>query len=486
MALIKQFGLAGVYENVQFGKGNGRIKFDQSANAFLVRNLADSSLVNARVAEPIEDSDAATKFYVDSVAQGLDPKEAVVAATNTITTNIDGDVSGTPLPNDMANLTYITNDDKWTLTGGVIDGVTLANNNRVLIKDATGADAVGNGIFVYNTSGTELTRSTDADNDAAGTQNEIGGGTFVFVIGGTVWENSGWVVTSPKATAVLKTDDILFAQFSRVTGIYADDGLGKSGNKIYVRTDGTTTHIDNDNVSVKSSTTQYQSLVSDGAGGTANWSAISLNEADATQNTLLRSRGGFGADASAFADQSIYLSNLTSNTTTELSVGAANTVLRVDANGVLSYGTVDLANSVSGILPITKISTGTGDNQQVITTNSGANVWTDVTELKGLEASRQVAFNSSSVSIGAALPANARVTSVKVSITSAYQASTSIIVGDASDPDALVTSDEIDPTVVGIYQIDLMHHYVNSTQTILAVSNSGTGTGYVMLTYILD
>lgn len=484
MALIKQFGLAGVYENVQFGKGNGRIKFDQSANAFLVRNLADSSLVNARVAEPIEDSDAATKFYVDSVAQGLDPKEAVVAATNTITTNIDGDISGNPLPNDMSNLTYITNDDKWTLSGGIIDGVTLATNDRVLVKDATGADAVGNGIFVFSAG--ELTRSTDADNDIAGTQNEIGGGTFVFVIGGTVWENSGWVVTSPKATAVLKTDDILFAQFSRVTGIYADDGLGKSGNKIYVRTDGTTTHIDNDNVSVKSSTTQYQSLVSDGAGGTANWSAISLNEPDATQNTLLRSRGGFGADASAFADQSIYLSNLTSNTTTELSVGAANTVLRVDASGNLGYGTVDLANSVSGILPITKISTGTGDNQQVITTNSGANVWTDVTELKGLEASRQVAFSSSSVVIGDALPANARVTSVKVSITSAYQASTSIIVGDATDPDALVTADEIDPQTVGIYQIDLMHHYVNSTQTIIAVSNSGSGTGYVMLTYILD
>jgi hypothetical protein len=486
MALIKQFGLAGVYENVQFGKGNGRIKFDQSANAFLVRNLADSSLVNARVAEPIEDSDAATKFYVDSVAQGLDPKEAVVAATNTITTNIDGDVSGTPLPNDMANLTYITNDDKWTLTGGVIDGVTLANNNRVLIKDATGADAVGNGIFVYNTSGTELTRSTDADNDAAGTQNEIGGGTFVFVIGGTVWENSGWVVTAPKATAVLGTDDIVFAQFSRVTGIYADDGLGKSGNKIYVRTDGTTTHIDNDNVSVKSSTTQYQSLVSDGAGGTANWSAISLNEADATQNTLLRSRGGLGADVSAFANQSIYLSDLTSNTTTELSVGAANTVLRVDGSGNLGYGTVDLANSVSGILPITKISTGTGDNQQVITTNSGANVWTDVTELKGLEASRQVALGTSSVAIGDALPANARVTSVKVSITSVYGATTSIIVGDATDPDALVTADEVDPQTLGIYQIDLMHLYVNSTQTIAAVSNAGSGAGHVMLTYIVD
>lgn len=486
MALIKQFGLAGVYENVQFGKGNGRLKFDQTENAFLVRNLADSSLVNVRVDEPVHDSDAATKFYVDSVAQGLDPKAAVVAATNTITTNIDGDVSGVARPNDMLSLTYITADDKWTLSGGVIDGVTLVNNDRVLIKDATGADAVGNGIFVYSTAGTELTRSTDADNDIAGTQNEIGGGTFVFVIGGTVWENSGWVVTSPKATAVLKTDDIVFAQFSRVTGIYADDGLGKTGNKIFVRTDGTTTHINNDNIAVKSSTTQYQSLISDGAGGTAAWSAISLNETDATQNTLLRSRGGLGANISAFANQSIYLSNLTGDTTTELAVGAANTVLRVDAGGNLSYGMVDLANSVSGILPITKISTGTGDNQQVITSNSSANVWTDVTELKGLEASRQIAFSSSSVSIGDPLPANARVTSVKIAITTAYGVGTSIIVGDGSDPDALVSADEIDPQTVGVYQVDLMHHYVNSTQTIAAVSNSGSGVGYLILTYIVN
>tara|TARA_R110001632_G_scaffold3721_5_gene16436 strand:+ start:495 stop:1949 length:1455 start_codon:yes stop_codon:yes gene_type:complete len=483
MALIKQFGLAGLYDNVQFGKGNGRIKFDQGANVFLVRNLADSSLVNARVAEPVNDSDAATKFYVDSVAQGLDPKEAVVAATNTITTNIDGDVSGSARPNDMLSLTYITNDDKWTLTGGVIDGVTLTANDRVLVKDATGADAVGNGIFVFAAG--ELTRSTDADNDAAGTGNEIGGGTFVFVIGGTVWENSGWVVTSPKATAVLKTDDIVFAQFSRVTGVYADDGLGKTGNKIYVRTDGTTTHIDNDNVAVKSSGTQYQTLISDGAGGTAAWNAVSLNETSATQNTLLRARGGLGAEVSAFADQSIYLSNLTGNSTTELSVGAANTVLRVDAGGNLGYGTVDLANSVSGILPITKIEVGTGTNEQVITTNGGANVWTEATELKGIEATRQVAFGASSVALGSALPANARVTSVKVAITSAYGASTSIIIGDVSDPDALSAADDIDPTSTGLYQVDLMHHYVNSTQITVGLSNSGSGTGHVILTYIV-
>ena len=483
MALIKQFGLAGLYDNVQFGKGNGRIKFDQGANVFLVRNLADNSLVNARVAEPVNDSDAATKFYVDSVAQGLDPKAAVRVATNLLT-NVDADVVGTPVSS-MASLGYLTNDDTWQLYGGIIDGVTLVTGDRVLVKDAAPSELSGNGIFVYDTTTTKLTRADDADNDAAGTGNEIGGGTFVFVLEGTVWANSGWVVTSPKATAVLKTDLIIFSQFSRVTGVYADDGLGKTGNKIFVRTDGTTIHVDNDNVAVKSSGTQYQTLISDGAGGTAAWNAVSLNETSATQNTLLRARGGLGAEVSAFANQSIYLSNLTGNSTTELSVGAANTVLRVDAGGNLGYGTVDLANSVSGILPITKIEVGTGTNEQVITTKSGANVWTVATELKGIEATRQVAFGSSSVALGSALPANARVTSVKVAITSAYGASTSIIIGDVSDPDALSAADDIDPTSTGLYQVDLMHHYVNSTQITVGLSNSGSGTGHVILTYIV-
>ena len=483
MALIKQFGLAGLYDNVQFGKGNGRIKFDQGANVFLVRNLADNSLVNARVAEPVNDSDAATKFYVDSVAQGLDPKAAVRVATNLLT-NVDADVVGTPVSS-MVSLGYLTNDDTWQLFGGIIDGVTLVTGDRVLVKDASGVERTGNGIFVYDVTTTKLTRADDADNDAAGTGNEIGGGTFVFVLEGTVWANSGWVVTSPKATAVLKTDLIIFSQFSRVTGVYADDGLGKTGNKIFVRTDGTTIHVDNDNVAVKSSGTQYQTLISDGAGGTAAWNAVSLNETSATQNTLLRARGGLGAEVSAFANQSIYLSNLTGNSTTELSVGAANTVLRVDAGGNLGYGTVDLANSVSGILPITKIEVGTGTNEQVITTNGGANVWTEATELKGIEATRQVAFGASSVALGSALPANARVTSVKVAITSAYGASTSIIIGDVSDPDALSAADDIDPTSTGLYQVDLMHHYVNSTQITVGLSNSGSGTGHVILTYIV-
>lgn len=364
MALTKQYGLAGTYSDVQFGKKNGRIKYDDAENVFNARNLADDDYVNFRVAEPTNNRDAATKYYVDSVAQGLKPKAAARVATNGLTT-IDSNVGGGTATNDMTNLSY--SNEVWTLTGGVIDGVTLADGDRVLIKDATGGDAVGNGIWVYESTGGTLSRASDSDNsapagevaDAAST--EFGGGVFVFVLEGTVWQDSGWVVNSPTGNATLGTDAITWAQFSRVSGIYANDGLAQDGNRIYVRTDGTTIHLDNDDLAVKSSTTQYQSLISDGAGGTATWTAISLDQPAATTNTLLRSRGGLSADVSAFADQSLYLSDLTGDSTTELAVGSNHQVLRVDGSGNLGYGTLDLGQtgtSVSGVLDETNGGTG--------------------------------------------------------------------------------------------------------------------------------
>ena len=165
MALIKQFGLGGVNENVQFGKGNGRLKFDNSANAFSIRDLADASYVNIRIAEPIINRDAATKYYVDSVAQGLKPKEAVRVATNSLTT-VDDNVNSGNVDNDMSRLSYNSGNDTWSLAAGgngyTIDNVVLGNGDRVLVKDGTGSAAVGNGIFTY--SGGTLTRATDADN----------------------------------------------------------------------------------------------------------------------------------------------------------------------------------------------------------------------------------------------------------------------------------------------------------------------------------
>jgi len=581
MALTKQYGLSGLYSDVQFGKTNGRIKFDNADNAFNARNLADNDYVNFRVAEPISNRDAATKYYVDSVAQGLKPKAAARVATNGLT-SIDSNVNSGSATNDMTNLSY--SNEVWTLTGGVIDGVTLADGDRVMIKDATGGDAVGNGIWVYDISAGTLSRATDADNSAPGgeastdsSDSEFGGGVFVFVLEGTVWQDSGWVVNSPTGNATLGTDPITWAQFSRVSGIYANDGLAQDGNRIYVRTDGTTIHLDNDDLAVKSSTTQYQSLISDGAGGTATWTAISLDQAAATTNTLLRSRGGLAADVSAFADQSLYLSDVSGNTTTELAVGTANQVLRVDGSGNLGYGTLDLGQtgtSVSGVLDetnggtgestyaqydllfgdatnkLTKLSVGlnnqvlrvsaagvleygavdlaaadavtgtlpeshggTGQNSytqgdllyagntgadgtlaklaigssgDILTVNNGIPTWTNATNQIGLSSTRRVAIGTSDVNIGAILPANSRVVSAKVNITSAYTAGTTITLGRSAAVAEVATADEIDPETTGLYVIDLMQFYGSATQLLASITGASAGAGYIIVDYIAE
>ena len=119
MALTKQYGLSGLYSDVQFGKSNGRIKFDNADNAFNARNLADSDYVNFRVAEPVSNRDAATKYYVDSVAQGLKPKAAVRVATNGLT-SIDSNVNSGTATDDMTNLSYSHEEGALMETGRVI------------------------------------------------------------------------------------------------------------------------------------------------------------------------------------------------------------------------------------------------------------------------------------------------------------------------------------------------------------------------------
>ena len=146
---------------------------------------------------PTADTDAANKGYVDSVAQGLDPKASVVAATTT---------AGT-LATSFAD-------------SQVIDGVTLATGNRILIKDQ--ADATENGIYVVAASGAP-TRSTDMDN---GTEFP---GAFTFVEQGTVNADTGWTCTN-NAPVTLGSTNITFTQFSGAGTYTADNGVVLNGS----------------------------------------------------------------------------------------------------------------------------------------------------------------------------------------------------------------------------------------------------------------
>jgi len=147
---------------------------------------------------PDQADHAATKAYVDSIAEGLHIHESVVAATT-------GNIS-------------ITNDLQL---GDVIDGVTLASTNRVLVKNQTAP--AENGIYVVQPSGAAI-RATDFDAAA-----EVDGGDFVFVTGGNTQADTGWVQTS-EAVVTIGSDPISFTQFSGAGTFLAGNGLELNGN----------------------------------------------------------------------------------------------------------------------------------------------------------------------------------------------------------------------------------------------------------------
>ena len=87
------------------------------------------------VASPSSANHAASKSYVDSAIQGVTWKEAVRVRS---TANVS--VSSAP---------------------AAIDGVTMASNDRVLlVAQSSGGE---DGIYVYNGSGSAMTRAADAD-----------------------------------------------------------------------------------------------------------------------------------------------------------------------------------------------------------------------------------------------------------------------------------------------------------------------------------
>lgn len=173
------------------------------------------------LATPTLATDAATKGYVDGLSQGLDVKASVRAASTanvTATYNATGGSTGR---------------GQFTAAPNTLDGVTLAANDRILLKNqSTGAQ---NGIYVVTTLGTGANgvwdRATDFDSDA-----EVTAGAFTFVEEGTTNADSGWVLTTnnPITIGGASGTALTFAQFSGAGQITAGNGLTKTGNTIDV------------------------------------------------------------------------------------------------------------------------------------------------------------------------------------------------------------------------------------------------------------
>jgi len=324
-------------------------------------NLNNQPITNLQ--SPTNAGDAATKIYVDNIAQGLDAKNSVKAATT-------------------ANITLAN--------AQTIDGISVGSGDRVLVKNQTTQSQNG----VYDAvSASNWSRVTDMD-----TSYEFGG-AFVFVEQGTTQADSGWVCTADSPVTV-GTTNITWVQFSGAGQIIDGAGLLKTGNTLDVRVDGVGIEIAADILQLKDggitgSKIANGTIGSTQIGGSAVSSSHILNGTiDIVDiNTSAVRLDNIGAATNSVAMGGQKITNLATPTAT---TDAAN---KQYVDGLIKRYATDVAAMSAGVEVIITHNLNTKDVVPMFRTNSDDN---------GLELSwRAASVNTIGITADIAYAANA-------------------------------------------------------------------------------
>ena len=200
-----------------------------------------------------------------------------------------------------------------------IDGVTLAEGDRVLVNGQTAP--ADNGVWVASVG--NWTRAEDMD--ATTPLNEFNSAA-VFVELGTQYHDTGW--TEVLAVSTIGEDPVQFTQFNGAAGITAGDGLDKSGNTLLVKADGSTITVTAAGVKVADSVI---------ASISANGSAISSEAAARTAaDTTLQ--GNIDAEATRAQAAETALGNSVTAETSRATTAEAGLQAAIDAEVTRAQG----------------------------------------------------------------------------------------------------------------------------------------------------
>ena len=302
-----------VQDNILVGDSNGDatetplsgISLDKFGSAENDLNLGANKITTT--ATNFGDNDLITKNYVSGIIQGVSWKDSVRVATDQ---NID-----------------ITN------PGTQISGVTLNQDDRVLLFGQT--DGTENGIYVFNGDSSPLTRSLDLDEDSEAS------GASIFVLEGN-FADKGFVQNNDNV--VIDTDALNFTQFTGATSISVGSGLQKSNGQISLDLDDQTIGIKNDKASVISNGNQGQVLKSVGTPG----EPAQFGDIDLSQNYVTGSlpvdKGGIGLNG--VSKNSIVYADA-NDSFSELGILDNSFVGRIDGSDVQNVSLQDIGNKIN-------------------------------------------------------------------------------------------------------------------------------------------
>lgn len=309
----------------------------------------------------------ATKQYVDGlVSTGLYYHAPVQAAT---TQSLAAQTGGTVTYNNGTGGVGATITLSVALT--TLDGYSLANTNRILVKDET--NQAYNGVYTWATGGTVLTRSTDTDSYGTGT-GDLSENDYFFVQNGNVNKGTSYVCTTA-GTITFGTTAITFAQFSTSQVYSAGTGLTLTNTTFSITNTGVTAAAYGSASSVGTFTVNAQGQLT-AAGSTS----IAIGASQVTSGTLAVAQGG---------------TNIASYTVGDLLYASASTTL-----SKLAIGTTDYVLTSSGTAPQyvaqSTLSVGSATNaSNVAVAANSTNATNYLTFVSGTTGNKPVLVNSS-------------------------------------------------------------------------------------------